>query len=597
MDNLDLLQQAFVFLAAAVVAVPLASRLGLGSVLGYLIAGAALGPFGLGLGGDPEAVMHASEFGVVLLLFLVGLELEPKRLADLRRDVFGLGSAQVAATTLALGAAAMALGLPWRAALVVGFGLSLSSTALVVQLLSERRELGAPHGRAAFGILLFQDLAVIPMLAVLPLLAPAGAEPAGAAPGWQVALTAAGAIAAVVALSRFLVRPLLRLVAGLRNPELFTATALLLVVATALGISAAGLSMALGAFLAGVLLAGSEYRHELEADIAPFKGLLLGLFFIAVGMSANLALIAQRPLLVLGLAAAIHGAKALLGWGVGRLLVNRGDPALSLGILLAQGGEFAFVLFSLAVGQRVMDPEHAQLLVVAVTLSMAATPVLFALHVRTVRRWLSRGPARPWDVAPVGDPPVIVAGFGRVGQVVGRVLQAKRIPFTAIDASSEHIEFLQRFGNKVFFGDVARLELLRAARAGQAEVFVLAVDDVEASVRTAQLLREHFPHLQVFARARNRQHAYRLRGLGVTRIFRETLATSLELTAGVLEALGEDSARARGSVERFRTHDQELFESSWQHAGDMEQLTRMAARGREELERLFAEDARERRSA
>ena len=585
------------FLAAAVLAVPLATRLGLGSVLGYLAAGAVIGPFGLGLGGDPESVLHASEFGVVLLLFLVGLELEPRRLLELKRDVFGLGAAQVAGATLLLGGSALALGLPWREAFVAGFGLSLSSTALVVQLLTERRELGAPHGRAAFGILLFQDLAVIPMLAVLPLLAPGAAAAPGAPPAWRTGLVGVAVIAAVVLASRWLVRPLLRRLAALRNPELFTAASLFLVVGTGLGVSVAGLSMALGAFLAGVLLAGSEYRHELEADIAPFKGLLLGLFFIAVGMSANLRLVVDRPLLVLGVVAGMHALKALAGWAVGRVLVGRGDPALSLGVLLAQGGEFAFVLFSLAVGQRIMDPELSELLVLAVTLSMGATPVLFALHARVVRPWLARGAVRPYDVAPDGEPPVIVAGFGRVGQVVARVLRAKRIPFTAIDASSEHIEFIQRFGNKVFFGDVSRLELLRAARADKAEVFVLAIDDVAASVRTAELLRDHFPHLTVFARARNRQHAYALRGLGITRIVRETFAASLELTGQVLEALGEDTASARASIERFRAHDEALLEESWEHRHDLEHLRSAAARGREELERLFDEDAREKRSA
>jgi len=533
---------------------------------------------------------------VVLLLFLVGLELEPRRLLELRRDVFGLGAAQVAVTTAVLGAGAAALGLGARAAFVAGFGLALSSTALVVQLLSERRELGAPHGRAAFGVLLFQDLAVIPMLAVLPLLAPASA--AGEAPsGWRTAAVAVAVIAAVAAASRWVVRPVLRHVAALRNPELFTAASLFLVVATALGVSAAGLSMALGAFLAGLLLAGSEYRHELEADLAPFKGLLLGLFFIAVGMSANLRLVVERPLAVLGLVAAIHAAKAAAGWAVGRALVGRGDPALSLGILLAQGGEFAFVLFALAAGHGVLAAAHAELLVVAVSLSMAITPVAFAVHVRTVRRWLARGPARPFDVAPSGDPPVIVAGFGRVGQVVGRVLRAKRIPFTAIDVSPEHIAFIQRFGNKVFFGDVSRLDLLRAARAEKAEVFVLAIDDVEASVRTAELLRQHFPHLVVFARARNRQHAYRLRSLGVSRILRETFAGSLELTGQVLEALGEETAAARASIARFRAHDEALFEEAWQHREDLDRLQAIGARGREELERLFDEDARDRRSA
>jgi len=386
---LELLRHAFVFLAAAVVAVPLATRLGLGSVLGYLVAGVVVGPHGLGLGGEPEAILHVAEFGVVLLLFLVGLELDPRRLARMQRDVLGLGGLQVLATAALLGGAALLFGVPWRTAVVAALGLSLSSTALVVQLLSERRELGTPHGQAAFGILLFQDLAVIPVLAVLPLLAPPHAGGGDGPPAWRLALTAIGVVGAVAVASRLVVRPVLRFVAALHDPELFTATALLLVVATALGVSLAGLSMALGAFLAGVLLAGSEYRHELEADIAPFKGLLLGLFFIAVGMSADLRLLGSRPLAVLGLVAALVVGKSIVAFAIGRAFLGRGDPAASLAVLLAQGGEFGFVLFRLAAADSIMERADADLLVVAVTLSMAATPAVFALHARVVRRWLA----------------------------------------------------------------------------------------------------------------------------------------------------------------------------------------------------------------
>jgi glutathione-regulated potassium-efflux system protein KefB len=595
---LDLLRPAFVFLAAAVVAVPLATRLGLGSVLGYLVAGVVVGPHGLGLGGDPEAVLQVAEFGVVLLLFLVGLELDPARLAGMRRNVLLLGGLQVFATAGLLGGGALALGVPWRVAVVAALGLSLSSTALVVQLLSERRELGTSHGRAAFGILLFQDLAVIPVLAILPLLAPPSAGAGAPPPAWRLALTALLVVAAVALASRFVVRPVLRVVASMHDAELFTATALLLVVATALGVARAGLSMALGAFLAGVLLAGSQYRHELEADIAPFKGLLLGLFFIAVGMSADLGLLASRPLAVLGLVAALVVGKSLVGFAIGRAFLGAGDPAASLAVLLAQGGEFAFVLFKLAAAGGIMARGEADLLVVAVTLSMVATPAVFAFHRRVVRRWLSpRAVARPYDVAPEGDPPVIIAGFGRVGQVVGRVLRAKRIPFTAIDISAEHIEFVQRFGNKVFFGDVTRLDLLRAARAGHASLFVLAIDDVDASVRTAELVRAHFPNLRILARARNRQHAYRLRRAGVTELVRETFAASLELTQAALEALGEEPGRARSAIERFRSHDEALLEQTWRHADDPEKLIELSRRGRAELEKLFEEDAADRRTA
>jgi monovalent cation:proton antiporter-2 (CPA2) family protein len=587
------LQQALVFLAATVVAVPIATRLGLGSVLGYLAAGVAIGPAGLGLAGDPGEVLHVAELGVVLFLFLVGLELDPQRLLRLRRAVFVAGGAQVAASAAALAALAAAWGWSWQAALVTGLGLSLSSTALGVQLLSERRELATPHGQTAFGVLLFQDLAAIPMLAVVPVLGARGAD-AGETPAAVVALGAALAIAAVALAGRYVARPALRAVGSLRNTELFTATALLLVAGTAALVSLAGLSMALGAFLAGVLLATSEYRHELEADLAPFKGLLLGLFFVGIGMAADVGLLGRRPgAIVLGVVALL-AVKGAVGWAVGRRAGP--DSAASLAIVLSQGGEFGFVLFGLAADRGVLPADAAQALVLVVALSMATTPALLALHARVLRPRLAARAPREYDVAPVGEPPVIIAGFGRVGQVVGRLLRAKRIPFTALDASSEHIEFIRRFGNKVFYGDASRLDLLRAARADAARVFVLAIDDVEASMRTAELVLQHFPHLTIFARARNRQHAYRLRKLGIERITRETFRSSIDLSAEVLHALGVPLDDAVAAGQRLRAQDEALFEESWRHEGDLEKLTDIANRGREELERLFEQDEQERRA-
>jgi glutathione-regulated potassium-efflux system protein KefB len=588
--------QLFVFLAAAAVAVPLASRLGFGSVLGFLIAGVVIGPHGLRLAFDTAGeVRHAAELGVVLLLFLIGLELEPRRLLELRVPVFGLGSIQVVATALAIAGGALLLGAGWRTALVAGLGLSLSSTALVVQLLSERGEMAAPHGQTAFGILLFQDLAVIPMLALLPALG--GGRAGGGEPLWLVGGRALLVIAAVVLASRFVARPALRFVAGLRSPDLFTIAALLLVVATALLVSSAGLSEALGAFLAGILLASSEFRHELEADISPFKGLLLGLFFMAVGMGADVRILGERPAQILGLVAGLVAVKGLVAFAIGRAYHRASDPAATLAVALSQGGEFAFVLFGLAGGLNAMDRATVDALVVAVTLSMATTPPLLALHARVVRPRLRAGPPRAYDVAPDGEPPVIIAGFGRVGQVVGRVLRARRIPFTAMDVSAEQIDFIRKFGNKVFYGDASRLDLLRAARADRARVFVLAIDDVEASMRTAEVVREHFPHLAIVARARNRAHAYRLRNLGLTRIMRETLLSSLEMTSDVLQALGFDQADAIASVQRFRAHDEQMLEASWRHAADFDKLRAIAEQGRRELEDLFEKDADTRRSA
>ncbi|SET91819.1 monovalent cation:proton antiporter-2 (CPA2) family protein [Stigmatella erecta] len=588
---MSLLQQALVFLAAAVVAVTLFKKLGLGSVLGYLAAGVVIGPWGLGAVPDVQSILHFSEFGVVLLLFLIGLELEPARLWALRRTVFGLGGAQVALTGALLAGVGIATGMRPATAAVAGLGLSLSSTAFALQLLSEKNELPTPHGQAAFGILLFQDLAVIPLLALLPLLG--SGEAPSSEPGWMAALKGLGVLAVVIGAGRYLVRPLFQRVAAAHSQELFTASALLLVIGTAVLVNAAGLSMALGSFLAGVLLADSEFRHELEADIEPFKGLLLGLFFIAVGMSVNLGLIASAPLKVLLWVVGLVGLKALVLWGLGRWRLGSTESAWSLALIISQGGEFAFVLFSLAVGLHVMEQSLADLMVVTVSLSMAVTPVLFAAYTRWLRPRLRHQAPRAFDVSPQEDHPVLIAGFGRVGQVVGRLLRAKRIGFTALDISSENIEFLKRFGNNVVhYGDASRLDLLRAARADKARVFVLAIDDIQASLRTAETVLQHFPHLTVFARARNRQHAYQLMNLGIKNIMRETWASSLEMGGGILEALGLTYSESRSALERFRENDENLLAATAPYHRDEKKLTELAVQARKELESLFEQDAR-----
>lgn len=593
---MSFLHQALVFLAATVIAVPLFKRLGLGSVLGYLAAGAAIGPYGAGLISDVENILHIAELGVVLLLFVIGLELQPSRLWSLRRSVFGMGGAQVVLTGLLLAGVGRALGLAWGAAIIAGFGLSLSSTAFALQLLGEKNQLAAEHGQLAFGILLFQDLAVIPLLALLPLLG-VSETPATEA-GWLTALKAAGAVVLVVVAGRYLLRPVFRAVASVHSQELFTATALLVVVGTASLVSAVGLSMALGAFLAGVLLSESEYRHELEADIEPFKGLLLGLFFIAVGMSVNLTLLAHEPLRVLALVLGLTLLKALVLYGLGRVGLKKPGSALNLAVVISQGGEFAFVLFSLAVAFHVMDRAQADLLVLVVGLSMAVTPFLSVIHERWVApRYKKKGPQREYDVSPDQDHPVIIAGMGRVGQVVARLLRARRIGFTAIDASAEHIDFIQRFGNQVFYGDASRLDLLRAARADKAKVFVLAIDDMAASLRTAQMVKEHFPHLTLYARARNREHAYRLLDLGVTHLVRETFDASLVMANDVLQAMGLTFGEARRSVERFREHDEALMLESAKVFRDEKKMMEVIVRARRELEQLFEKDEAEQKSA
>ncbi len=588
-------REALLFLTVVVVAVPLFKRLGLGSVLGYLVAGALIGPHGLRLIPDVDEVGHLAELGVVLLLFLVGLELQPRRLWELRTRVFGVGGAQVALTGAILAVGALALGLSWQAALVTGLGLSLSSTAFVLQLLGERNELATPRGQTAFGILLFQDLAVIPLLAVLPLLGPAGAR---VDTSWVPLAKAAGLIVVIVLVGRTLLRPAFRLVASARSQEVFTASALLAAVGTAVLVSAVGLSMALGAFMAGVLLADSEYRHELEADLEPFRGLLMGLFFISVGMSVALELLLQRPLLVVALVLGMTGLKVLSIGALGRRVLRAWPDAWELGVLLSQGGEFAFVLFGLAVSYEILTGPLRDILVLVVSLSMALTPLLTLAYDRLVAPRLRTRDDRPYDRDVEQDTPVIIAGFGRFGQVVGRVLRARGIPFTAMDADPAQIDFLKRFGNKVFYGDASRLDLLRAARADKARLFVLAIDDVQASVRTAREVQEHFPHLVIFARARNRAHAYQLMELGIQHVSRETFLSSLELTGEVLQELGFTYSDARSTLDRFREHDERMLQESARYQRDEKKLIEIAERSRRELESLFARDAaEERRSA
>jgi len=588
------IREALLFLAVVVVAVPLFKRLGLGSVLGYLVAGVLIGPHGLRLVPDTEQVGHIAELGVVLLLFLIGIELEPKRLWELRARVFGVGTAQVVLSGTALALAALALGLSWQAALVAGLGLSLSSTAFTLQLLGERNELATPMGQTAFGILLFQDLAVIPLLAVLPLL---GAREGHADTSWIPLLKAAGAIVVIVLVGRTLLRPAFRLVASARSQEVFTASALLAAVGTAVLVSAVGLSPALGAFMAGVLLADSEYRHEMQADIEPFRGLLMGLFFTSVGMSVALELLLQHPLLIAGLVLGMTALKVLSIAALGRRVLGAWPAAWELGALLGQGGEFAFVLFGLAVSYGILTGGLRDTLVLVVSLSMALTPLLALGFDKLVAPRLRTRDDRPYDRAVERDTPVIIAGFGRFGQVVGRVLRARRIPFTAMDADPAQIDFLQRFGNKVFYGDASRLDLLRAARADKAQVFVLAIDDVAASVRTAREVQEHFPHLAIFARARNRNHAYQLLELGVTHVIRETYLSSIELSGDVLQELGFSYSEARATLDRFREHDERLLQESFQYQRDEKKLIEIAERSRRELESLFARDVGEERKS
>jgi len=557
----SLLQSVLVFLVAVVIAVPLARRLKLGSVLGYLAAGVVIGPYGLHWVRNPEAISGISEFGVALLLFVIGLELSPQRLWVMRRQVFGAGAVQVCGTALVIGLiAGFGFHLDAMAAAVVGLGLAFSSTAFGLQILAERRELQSPHGRQAFAILLFQDLAAIPLIAAIPLLAAHGPSHAPEQPLWLSSLRVAGVIAVVVVGGRYALRPVFRAVAKTQLIEVSTATALLVVIGTAWLMQLAGISMALGTFLAGVLLADSEYRHELESNIAPFEGLLLGLFFITVGMGVNLKLLALHPWIVVGLLALLLVCKAPVLAAMGA--INRrldGRDALKLAALLAGGGEFAFVVFRLAAANGLLTRVQHELLVLVVTLGMAAVPLLV---LAAARMPASRKPERAYDEIDADAPRVIIAGFGRVGQIVGRLLRARGIPFVALENSIEQVDLSRRFaGTNIYFGDPARAEILRAAQAGKAEVFVLATDDPATNVRTARMVRRMFPHLKIIARARNRQHAFRLMDLtsDPDDVVRETFYSSLKMARLTLTALGVGAQQAEASVQTFREHDEKLL--------------------------------------
>jgi glutathione-regulated potassium-efflux system ancillary protein KefC/glutathione-regulated potassium-efflux system protein KefB len=585
---MSLLAQIAIFLAAAVIAIPIFRRFKLGSVLGYLTAGIIIGPASLGLISSVEATQNIAQFGIVLLMFVIGLELQPSRLWVLRRSIFGLGTAQVAVTTLAVAAAAYFLfEQTWRSALVIGFALSMSSTALVLQLLAERGQLNSQFGRSAFSVLLFQDVSVMPALTLLPLLSVASEQ--SAAPGGWLVIKLIAVLGAVILGGRYVLRPMLRIIAASQVAEAFTAAGLLIVLGTALLVSQVGLSLSLGSFLAGVLLADSEFRHELEADIEPFKGLLLGLFFISVGMSANLGLVREKPFLIIGLTVGLVAFKILVLWAIGRVSGLSANASRGFAISLPSGGEFAFVLFGLAAALRIMDSQTADLLVLVVTASMILSPVLLALY--DVAFKAGESDDRPFDTPVELYPKVIIAGFGRFGQIVGRILTAKQIAFTALEASQTQVDFLRRFGNQVFYGDASRLELLRASHAENAEVFVLAIDDVEASVKTAALIRQYFPHLKIFARARNRQHAFRLMDLGVRYIIRETLVSSLELSVQVLEALGLSKSKATGTVHQFRVYDEATMAKQQAVKDDEKKFLQTTRESAEQLMHLFEADS------
>lgn len=584
---MNLLPNAIVYLAAAVVCVPLAKRLGLGAVLGYLVAGVVIGPWGLRLVSDVESIMHLAEFGVVLMLFLIGLELDPKRLWAMRRDIFGGGSLQMLLCSGALAIPALLLGLSWQAALVVGLGLAMSSTAIALQTLAERNLMGTPVGRHGLGILLFQDIAAIPVLALLPLL---GSAAASAPPGLQGSLRILGAVTLVVVLGRFLVRPCLRAIARSEVREVFTAFALLLVLGIAALMQAVELSMALGAFLAGVLLAESEYRHALEVDLEPFKGLLLGLFFISVGMSVDFGVLLRLWPLVLALTTLFLLLKGAALWLLARRLdLPRSQHSL-FALLLVQGGEFAFVVFSQAGQAQIWQGDQQAVAVLVVALSMLASPLLLVGYDRWLApRWAQQTP-RPADTIDDQHHPVIIAGFGRFGQIVGRLLYAQRIGVTVLDNDPDHIEVMRRFGFKVFYGDATREDLLAAAGAAQAKLMVVAIDNVDDSLQLIDHVRQHYPKLQIIARARNVTHYFNLLERGVTLLERETFESALLVGRHALQTLGWSGYEARKAALKFRDHNIRTLHELLPHRRDQKKLVSLAKQAREELDALFEED-------
>ena len=587
------LVNSFIYLAAAVIAVPVAKKLGLGSIIGYLVAGIAIGPWGLKLVTNVQDILAFAEFGVVLMLFLVGLELEPKRLWNLRRPIFGWGSAQVMACAACITAAAMAFGVDWKIALVAGLGLALSSTAIALQAIGERNLMPTSSGQAGFSILLFQDVAAIPILALLPLLgAVAGANEALDQSNRVLeALKIIAVIGGIILGGRLLLRPVLGWIAKSDTPEIFTAASLLLVVGIAALMHFVGLSMALGAFLAGVLLAESEYRRELETDIEPFKGLLLGLFFIAVGMSIDFGVLLKSPGLMAAILFGFLSLKLAVIYGIARAMKLPFQERPVFTVLLAQGGEFAFVVFQAASTANVISMQTSSLLIGAVALSMLITPLLLiAVDKLLLPRYANCNATKMEEISEPQNSPIIIAGFGRYGQIIGRMLLAEGAAPTVLDHDADMIEAVRTFGYRVFYGDATRLDLLRTAGAASAKILVVAVDDIEQSIKIVDMAKEHFPQLQIVARARDVTHWNQLRDRGVMRVERELFESSLRSARSVLELLGHPPHEARQSAMRFRQHNLALFEQLYPHHKDRAKVIAVVRQGRAQLEEQMAKE-------
>jgi glutathione-regulated potassium-efflux system protein KefB len=589
------LSQLVVFLAVAAFAAPIARIFKLGPIPGYLFAGAAIGPYGVGNAFgystyDAEGLRHIAELGVAMFLFLIGLELRPRRLLKMREAVFGAGSVQLAATGMLLAGLIYWLGpgarLSFPEALLTGLALALSSTAFALQTLEEKGELAARHGRLAFAVLLFQDIAAIPLIAAVPVLA--ANVPAGAVIAWQGALKIVAAVGLVAVFGRYILNRLYHLLALTQVREAMTAAALLTVAAVAMLMTEIGLSASLGAFLAGVLLADSAFRHQLEADIKPFEMLLLALFFTSIGMGLNYRALLLEPGVIAAGVAGLIAVKFAVLYAIGRWQRLGGPGARRFAIVTSQGGEFAFVVFASAQQGGILTPGYASTLGIIVTLSMVTTPLLLGLD--DVIRTRIRKTQPAFDELPAKAGHVVIAGYGRVGQIVGRVLNAKRIPFTALDDDPDQVQLVNRFGNKSYFGDARQLSILEAAEVGKARAFVLALDDVEASLKTAQLVKDRFPHVPIYARARNRRHVHQLMDLGIEKIKRETFLSSLELTKEVLRGLGLDEGEIRFTIETFKAHDEARVYEDYANYTDTQKMVTLAMQRSEELAQILAQD-------
>ena len=584
-----LLNQILIFIGASIIMVPLFHRMGFGSVLGYLIAGVFVGPYGMRLIRDLESVMHFSEFGVVLLLFVIGLEIQPRKLWSMKKDLIGLGGVQVITCTLIFGFLGLFLGETAVTSFVLGFGMSLSSTAFAVQSLQSKNNFNTEFGKASFSILLMQDLIAIPALAIIPSLG-SGGHGEGGHGSMELSYLFPVFLVLLVLVSRFVLQPFFRFVAKTHQREIFTATALFVVLSVASIMLKIGLSAALGTFIAGVLLADSEYRHELETNIDPFKSLLLGLFFISVGMTVSLEIIVARPLTIFGLALVYLAIKLLVIYSTGRMFKLGHINSKEMALTIAQGGEFAFVIFSIALSGDIADPNTIKFLTAIITLSMALNPILAMLDDKIVH-WRQMPIVEPkFDEIKNEYPEVMIAGFGRFGQMFGRVLRAQKIPFVAIDRDEQQIELLRKFGNKVYFGDVMRMDLLESAGIAHAKYFVMAIDDTEASVRAAKLIREKHPHVKIFARARNRGHVFDFFDAGVDRVKRETFDSSVNFIKDLLIEMGNSQDKAQNIVDKFAIHDEIMLREQYKVRDDDKKFVSVSKQAAAQLSHVLSDE-------